>query len=134
VQAHPHLHLLTGRPRLGGKRGLRRRGRRDPGAGASENGEEGIAFAVDLDSAGGPKCLGEQAIVGRQKLRVAVAADVLQQPRRALDVREQEGDGASRTLLFSFAQVLTPFFVELAEAILDQRRYGVEGAAPTSPG
>jgi hypothetical protein len=114
VQAHPYLQLVTGRPRLGGKRGLRRRGRRDPGAGTSENGEEGISFTVDLDSTGGLECLGEQAVVGRQQLRVPVAADLLQQPRRALDVREQEGDGAGRELLLSFVQVLTPFFFELA--------------------
>jgi len=59
--------------------------------------------------------------VGRQQLRVSVAADGLEQPRRTFDVREQEGDGAARELLRSFAQVLTPFFIELAEeAILDQ--------------
>jgi hypothetical protein len=135
VHPHPHLHFVAGRPRLGRKGSLRRRGSPDRGTCASENGEEGISLLVDLDSPGCVESLGEQAIVGRQELRVAVAADLLQQPRRALDVREQEGDGAGRKLLFSFAQVLTPFFVELRRlAILDQRGYRVDGAVPPSPG
>ena len=114
VEAHPHLHLVAAGPRLGAKRGLGRSGRRDRRARTAENSEEGISLPVDLDSAGGLERPGEQPIVGRQQLRVAVAADLFQQPRRALDVREQEGDGAGRELLFSFAQVLTTFFVELA--------------------
>ena len=114
VQAHSHLHLVAREPRLGGKCGLRRGGSRDGGTRAAEDGEEGIALAVDLDSAGRPKGLLEQAVVGRQELRVAVAAELLQQPRRAFDVREQESDGAGWELLRSFAQVLTPYLVELA--------------------
>ena len=75
---------------LGGDRGL------DGGPGAPEDGEEGVALAVDLDAAGVLEGAPEQLVVEREELPVVVAAEVLQELGRALDVREQEGDGAGR--------------------------------------
>jgi hypothetical protein len=42
--------------------------------------------------------LAQDALVLRQHLPVASAAELVQEPGRALDVREQEGDGAGREL------------------------------------
>jgi hypothetical protein len=73
--------------------------------GAAEDGEERVALTVDPSPAGRFEGLADQPVVGRQNLPVPVAAERLQQLRRAFDVREDEGDGAGRKRLSSFAQV-----------------------------
>ena len=92
VQAHPDPHREPGRPPvagqapLGGHRGPDRRHR------AGERREEGIAFGADLDPVAVPDRLAQDRRVLVAHRPVAVA-QVLQQPGRALDVGEQEGDG-----------------------------------------
>jgi hypothetical protein len=108
VEAHPDADRVVLRPALRRERGLRRCSGRDGCGHAAEDGEEGVALAVDLDPAGGRERVLEQSVVRRQDVAVAVAAERLQQARRALDVGEQEGDGAGRQLVLrSFAQVST---------------------------
>ena len=54
-------------------------------------------MSVHLDAAMLLERLAQDAPVIDQRLRIRLAK-VIQQPRRALDVGEQEGDGASREL------------------------------------
>ena len=90
VQADPHLDRAR-RERLGHRRG---RGER-PGA-RREGEEEGVALRVDLDPALGGARLADHAAVLGERLRVRLGAELVQQLRRALDVGEEEGDGAAR--------------------------------------
>jgi hypothetical protein len=55
-----------------------------------EGDKERVALRVDRDER-----LTQQAMVIGHQLAVAISAEILEQPRRALDVREQEGDGAA---------------------------------------
>ena len=59
-----------------------------------EGEEEGVALRVHLDPALGGARLPDHAPVLGERLRVALGAELVQQPRRALDVGEEEGDGA----------------------------------------
>src|SRR5437870_13344199 len=65
---------------------------------AAESDEEGVALRVDLLATMRGEHLPEQSLLVGQQLAVGLAAQPLEQPRRALDVREQEGDGAAQTL------------------------------------
>jgi hypothetical protein len=60
---------------------------------------EGIALHLDLDPAVASERLAEKLPVARERLDVALAAEVLEQTRRALDIGEEEGDGAARERL-----------------------------------
>jgi hypothetical protein len=53
VEAHANAHGIVLRPLLGADRGLGRGGGGNSGGRAPEDGEEGVALVVDLDSAGG---------------------------------------------------------------------------------
>jgi hypothetical protein len=57
--------------------------------------EEGIALRVDLDATVSRERLAERAAVLRQHLGVAVA-ELTQQARRSLDVREEKSDRPGR--------------------------------------
>ncbi len=59
-----------------------------------EGDEERVALGVHFDSALTGEGLAERPPVIRQGLRVRLRAEVVQQLRRALDVGEEEGDGA----------------------------------------
>ena len=69
-------------------------GRGDGVARAREREEEGVALRVDLDAAVLREALAHQPPVVGEDVGVAVA-ELLQQARRALDVGEDEGDGAA---------------------------------------
>ena len=92
VDAHADAYRpgLQRRLRLtrGGRRALRGR-KRD---------EERVALRVDLDAAVCGERLAQKAPVLRERLGVRVWSERVQQPRRALDVREQERDRAGRKL------------------------------------
>ena len=96
VQPHPHLDdravrpLLRHQAPLSGDRGLER------GARAAEDREERVALPVDLDPARLLEREPEHLVVEAEHLPVLLAAELLQELRRALDVAEQEGDGSGR--------------------------------------
>ena len=58
--------------------------------------EEGVALRIDLDPAVAAARLADQAPVLGERLRVRIGAELVEQPRRALNVGEEEGDGARR--------------------------------------
>ena len=89
VDAHAHAH----RPVR--ERALRRLGRRERVRRPREGDEERVALGVDLDARRGAERLAQHAPVLAEHVRVAVA-ELVQQPRRALDVGEEERDGAAR--------------------------------------
>ena len=61
-----------------------------------EREEEAVALHLHLDAAVCREGLAQQGPVRRQRAHVRLAAELLQHARRALDVREEEGDGAPR--------------------------------------
>jgi hypothetical protein len=72
-------------------------GREDRVASAREGDEERIPLRVDLVTSVRSERLAQQPLMFRKHLSVALA-QLLEQPRRSLDVGEQEGDGARRQL------------------------------------
>ena len=74
--------------RARGQRGVRRLAKGD---------EEGVALRVDLLAAVLFECGAQDPAVLGQHLAVPVS-QLLEQARRALDVREEEGDGPARKL------------------------------------
>lgn len=62
---------------------------------ASERDEERVPLRVDLDPTMLTECLAERPPVPVQRLGIRLA-EVMKQPRRALDVSEQEADGTAR--------------------------------------
>jgi hypothetical protein len=76
--------------------------------GASKRDEEGVALRVDLAPVVGGERLAQDPLVLLERLAVPLA-ELLQQPSRALDVGEEEGDGADRKLVDrAHGQVLPP--------------------------
>ena len=72
---------------------LRIRGRSERLAGTREGNEEGIALGVHLDTTVPRERIAQRVSMRCKLIRVCVT-ELVQQTRRALDVREQEGDGA----------------------------------------
>jgi hypothetical protein len=91
VQAHPDANW----PRA--ELPLALAGRRERIPRPRERDEERVALGVDLDPAVPPEGLAERASMLGQRIRVGIA-ELVQQPRRALDVGKEEGDGAGREL------------------------------------
>src|SRR5439155_14027814 len=94
--AHPNQSLM--RPHLPREHTLRLRRCRDSRSGTAKDREERVALPVDLDPSVLLEDRAKQLVVPAEQLAVALAAKLLEQPRRALDVREQEGDRAARKL------------------------------------
>ncbi len=63
-----------------------------------EGDEEGVSLRVDLDAAVLPACLAHDAAVLLEKVGKHLSAYLVEQLRRALDVREEECDGARREI------------------------------------
>ena len=97
VQTHPHAHLaavgpfVRREPPLGRDRCSERRIR------PREGEEEGIALRVHLAPLARLDGLPQDPLLRSENLAVAIA-ELPEQPRRAFDVREQEGDGSAREL------------------------------------
>jgi hypothetical protein len=91
VQAHPDANRPAAERRLG----VRSRG--DGLACVFEDDEERVALRADLDPAVCRERLAQQPPVLRERARVLVP-ELVQQPRRALDVREQQRDRSAREL------------------------------------
>jgi len=89
MEPHPDLD------RAAGQRPLGVYGRPDGVGGPSEGDEEGIALGIDLDPAVSGDGPADDPTMLRQSLVVGVA-EIAQQPRRTLDVGEQEGDHTGR--------------------------------------
>ena len=95
VQAHPHADRGVLGPRVLGVRALRLDGRRDGVASAGEGEEERVALRVDLGPVVAGERLAHEPPVIREHAAVAVA-ELLEQPRGAFDVAEDEGHRARR--------------------------------------
>ena len=93
VEADAHVDL-TGCERV------RQRSRSCESAGRGrKREEEGVALRVDLDPAFPAHASRTISPVLAERLRVDLRAELVQEPRRALDVGEEEGDGAGRKLV-----------------------------------
>lgn len=94
MDAHPHPDRCIKRPLMPGERPLPGDGCRDSLPRVVEGDEERVALRRDLVSVvRGPR-LAQQPVVLVEDA-VVVVAEVLQEPRRRLDIGEQEGDGAA---------------------------------------
>ena len=85
MDADPHPHIGSARPRRSGNRILGLDGRLEGGAWSTKSEEQPVAAIDDLDALMPPARVGDQRGVQRQQLTVAVA-ELMQQARRALDV------------------------------------------------
>ena len=95
VQSHSHSHGSTAGPLPGGQRALRRHAGRKCRRGAREGCEQRIPFGAECRATSLVHRFAEQAVMLAQEVRVPIA-ELLEQPRRALNVREQEGHGPDR--------------------------------------
>jgi hypothetical protein len=98
VDSDPHPHVRAVRPPMAGQRPLNRDRCRHRISGAAEGDEERVALRVDHLAPMRGEDLAEQPLLVGQELAVPSPAQPFQQPGRALDVREQEGDGPAKTL------------------------------------
>ena len=87
--------LVAVRPFVGGERALDLGGRRDGVVRRGERDEERVALRVDLEAAMPVDRVPQEVAVRREQAGVDVA-ETPEQPGRALDVGEQEGDRAGR--------------------------------------
>ena len=92
VKADPYLDRARGECFGDGFGSCRGAGRRREGE------EEGITLRVDLDASLGGTGSADHAAVLGESIGVPFGAERVEQPRRSLDVREQEGDGAAREI------------------------------------
>ena len=97
VEAHAHANGLSLRPGRGHMRALHLDSGGDRVAGAREDEEERVALRVDLDALACGERVANDPAMRRQNLGVPVA-EALEKLRRALDVREDEGDRSLRQL------------------------------------
>jgi len=93
VQTHPHADRTGGERSLPLGRGLERL------RGGGKDVEERVTLRVHLHAAVTDERFAQQSSVPGQRLPVALGTKLVQQPGRALHVREQEGDGARRKLV-----------------------------------
>jgi hypothetical protein len=63
-----------------------------------ESDEERIALRVDLDATMRDECIAKDTPVLRDCVGIRVRAEAVQQPCRALDVREEQRDGSAREI------------------------------------
>ena len=102
VQTHPHSHLVAVRPVVGGKSSLRVYGGSERGVRRRECEEEGLALVVDLTAASLFDRFPQDLLMLGEDGSVPLA-QLLQEPGRALDVREQERDRPRRQLYQSLS-------------------------------
>jgi hypothetical protein len=95
VKSHPNAKLYGRGPLLRGNPLLYLTGGRDGVAWTDERNEERIAFCIDFAPVVGGD-LSQYLVVLSENGRVTVSPQLMQQLRRALDVGEQERDGAGR--------------------------------------
>ncbi len=97
METDPDADFAALRPRLGGQRALRPHGCRHGAGRGREGHEEGVALGADLHAVAGREGLAEQLLVTLEQGGPAVSLRA-EQAGRALDVAEEEGDGAGQEL------------------------------------
>ena len=105
VEAHPHAELLAVGPCVAGERALGGSGGGNRVARPPEDDEEGVALRAHLLAAVFREGRPHQRPVVGQDLRVAVAKPP-EQPRRSLDVAEEEGECPARKLTPGHLRIL----------------------------
>ena len=96
VDAHPDADFRAVGPRRRVQGALRVDGRRDRRGCLGEQLEEGIALRPTLDPGVPRERVAEDGVVPLEELGIGGRPEVLDEPGRPLDVREQEGDRAGR--------------------------------------
>jgi hypothetical protein len=91
-------------PLVLGERLLTLRGRRHPLPRERKREEERVALHLHLDTAVVPEDLAQQSPVLRERANVRVTAQLLKQPRRSLDVREDQRDCTAGNLRHGLCQ------------------------------
>src|ERR1700694_498710 len=91
-QTHPHPARASRQPIANRKRRLdrSRRGR--------EGNQKGVSLRVNLDAVKTCASLADKPAMFRKRHRISLRAKLLEQPRRALDVAEEQGDRSGRTI------------------------------------
>src|SRR5439155_14529925 len=97
VQPHAHAQLGAIWPGMCGERALAGDRRLERVVSAAEDGEEGVPLSVDHFAAVRGERIAKDPAVLAEHVSV-MASELLEQPSRAFDVREQEGDRAARKL------------------------------------
>ena len=95
MQTHSNLDLGFSRPALGAEPQLSCEGATHAVTCPRKREEQGVALSVDFGSSGIGRRLTNDTAMLRNELPVTIA-ELLKQPGRALDVAEEEGDGADR--------------------------------------
>jgi hypothetical protein len=95
MDAHPHLDRAIG-PRMITKRPLSGHRSGNGLSGKREGEEEAVSLHPDLDPTVRTELPAEQPPMLVEGFDIALPAQLAQQPRRALDVREHHGHGAGR--------------------------------------
>src|SRR5262249_17059881 len=95
METHPDANFVSLRPAMLGKRTLTLGCCRDRIVGRRQRDEEGVAVAVNLVPAMTQKCIAKQpAMIIKQN--VIRDSGTLEQPRRTLNIREEESDSPRR--------------------------------------
>jgi hypothetical protein len=95
MHSHSHPNLDTLRPTMPGKSALSLGRARNRITSAAIRDEERVALRVDLPPFVGGEALAENPLVICEN-RLVTLTKLFEKPGRALDVREEEGDGARR--------------------------------------
>src|SRR5438034_2057874 len=90
VQAHPHPDRTRREP-FANRPSCVARSRR-----SREGNEEGVSLGVNLDTAETCASLADQTAVLGERLRIPLGPELLEQPRRPLNVAEEKGDRSRR--------------------------------------
>jgi hypothetical protein len=126
VDADPHAHIDALQPPPRRERPLRADRRGDRVARAGEGDEERVVLGVDLAAVVLDERRAQQALILANDIGPAVAQP-RQQPRRALDVAEQERHGPARKLRHKpQPRPITTACQEVPPAELSQRRSRIE--------
>ena len=110
VQAHAHLD------RAGRECRLRRLCGCERGRRLRERVEEGVSLRVHLDASVTRECFAQEPAVLQEGGAVALGPQLVEQARRALDVREKERHGSARQLLHGVMMRQIRFYVTGASA------------------
>src|SRR5215471_19119917 len=134
MEPHPHPHMVSLRPFVVAEGALGVDGGGHRVARPREREEERVALRVDLRPAARAEHLADEATVVAGHAPVALVAELLQEAGRALDVGEDERDGAVgelrhrayATAMNRLAQETSPYLLQHADNPVDWRAWGPE--------